>query len=64
MKMYDNFGHLVAEQSVGVDQNGTLFQSSTMYDVHTGATIVQSFSVRRPDGTGETGTVFGRKVIP
>jgi hypothetical protein len=62
MKMYDNAGKLVAEQNVGITNNGTTVVTNTMYDA--GRAVAQSISVADLQGNVRSETVLNGKLLP
>jgi len=62
MKMYDNGGNVVAEQNVGITNNGTTVVTNTMYDA--GRAVAQSISVADLQGHVRSETVLNGKLLP
>jgi hypothetical protein len=64
MKMYDNAGHVVAEQNVIFRQDGGYVTTNTMYDGDTGRPAAQTVSVKDTKGNAHSETVFNGKLLP
>jgi len=62
MKMYDNAGNVIAEQNVGITNNGTTVVTNTMYDA--GRAVAQSISVSDLKGNRRSETVLNGKLLP
>jgi hypothetical protein len=63
MKIRNNRGQVIAEINCGVSNKGELITTHTRYDIH-GNPLRQNLSIRRGDGTVETTTIIGRKILP
>ena len=63
MMIRNNKGELTAEFHTGLTHDGTRITTSTLYDPQ-GNPAMQNITIRRSDGTGETTSVIGRKILP
>ena len=63
MLIRNNRGEVTAEFNTGFTQDGTRITTSTLYDAQ-GNPAMQNITIRRSDGTGETTSVTGRKILP
>jgi hypothetical protein len=62
MKMYDNSGNVVAEQTVAISKEGTIISTNTMY--HNGNVVAQNIGVRDDSGSVRSESVLGGKLLP
>jgi phage-related protein len=64
MKMFNNYGELVAELNVVLTGNGSI-TTNTMYNTCTGSVVSQHVMViDKRSGTVRSETVFGGKLLP
>jgi hypothetical protein len=62
MQIRNNRGELVGEINTGLTENGDRVTSSTLYD--RANPVSQHVSLKKNDGTVQTTTVLGRKILP
>jgi len=62
MKTFNNQGELTGEISTGLTDSGDRITTNTLYD--RGNAVMQNITIRRGDGTVETTSIIGRKILP